>query len=43
MCTFLSLKHKNAICDGTLPSWTPTLVYVNVQRSQTFKQLNYLD
>ena len=40
MCTFLGLKVKYDICDGTPPTCTPIVVYMSVQMFRDPKSSN---
>ena len=40
MCTFLGLKVKYAICDGTPPTCMPSVVYMSAQMFRDPKSSN---
>ena len=40
MCTFLGLKVKYVICDGTPPTCTPSVVYMSAQMFRDPKSSN---
>ena len=43
MCTFLDPKVKKAICDGTPPTYTPSVVYISVQVFRDPKSSNRIE